>query len=653
MADIISSIEPGQYSSGQTLTLTFPPNTRRAIITRDDRSPVLTEILAYDTGYIEPVPSLAPTESNPNPGTGPMVQRPFIAVTQDGRGNVTFDGGFPKFYNIHIKNQNGGSFPPLPYTSWSQLPPAARYMNNCIRFCANPRKVLTGNKKILLLNTAKPTDTYNADLSLRESPSNALAEGCFKDTFQGIAQLGGWDLTILGVSAAGGKYDLDNTYFDQYAAVIFMGTFPYNAPPTEAQFRISEKCAQALALFRTNGNGVIIITDHTNKNFVDINDAVNNSAVFAPDSNRVAKYFGAYFTGDVNRQPVSVGTIRAQLGENGQPGDHILFEGLSDSDMIYAGGSESLTRPQLFDSDMVPHDQPWTTQFTTAGTYRVNVLVQLDDGTIITRPMRFVIINPGDITIQDTYARVVNNSSVTFKRTIDYSVSPGASVSQVLQGKIVVSGIHVGYFETRVTDNKINTIYHPFSGAGTPMPLFDGKTLNFVITEPFEYTVSTLINRADDKTYFESSGSPSTFVRAVSQHPYFVGIPENTFLSELASYADKSFGQTETLGDFILGMWWKVIGKGRLSFKNSPLLPCRMKVYPDQATWDANKPAVGSVGEAVIIANTNRLYYWDNIPMQWSQHDSTAAGLFDTGRRVVNTLDNSEWVIQIFTTVKV
>ncbi len=191
MAEIISTLEPGAYPTGQNVTVTFPPNTRKAIITRDDRAPVLTEIIAYDTGTIPP-------------GTD-VVERPFIAVTQDGKGNVTFDGGFPKFYNMQQAVNVGTSGNPiweypiqLPYTSWSQLGAAAEYMNNCIKFCANPRKLAAGNRKILLMGNSTTAGNYPVKSSGRnKTPGSPQPDFGFRDTFEGIAQLGNWNLTIV------------------------------------------------------------------------------------------------------------------------------------------------------------------------------------------------------------------------------------------------------------------------------------------------------------------------------------------------------------------------------------------------------------------------------------------------------------------------
>lgn len=655
MAEILSSIQPGYYTTKQTLTVTFPANTRKAIITRDDRAPVLTEVIAYDNGYMEPIPSLTPTEGNPTPGTGPIVQRPFIAVTQDGKGNVTFDGGFPKFYNVHIKTQNGGVMPALPYTSWSQLPPAAKYMNNCINFCANPRKLAKGNRKILLMGDCRVNTNYAVKSSIRDNTPGAtdVSTG-FKDTFTGIAQLGGWDLTIIDPSNdPSGKLNFNMAYFDQFAAVVYMASYAYSGSPVpEASYNITESCAQELSLYRMAGNGIVIITDHTSANYTSLDDAIARGSVFAPNANRVAKYFSAYFSGDVNRKPVLVGDIRAQLAQDGQPGDHFLLNGLADTDYIFAGGSESITKVVTYAADEVPTDTPWTVAFNTAGTYRVNVLVQLDDGTILTRPMRFVIINPSDITLQDSRSRTVTAASQTFKPVVQYSVAPNASFDRTMQGKIYVDTTFVGWFVVAKVNGTWNTSYSPLSGPGTPMPIGNGNKIRFVITEPFEYEVSQTINIPDPLPYFILSGSESTFTKKIKTHPYFSGVTLPDIMSELSDVADYTYSGAPRLGK-TAQFTYRSMGKARMSFMTPSYAVGTCYIYNTVEDFTAQRPAMGSIGDAAIIAPTNELYYWDDLPMVWQKHPQPAQDVFGPNRNMFNKTDNSLWAIRGVDTIPV
>lgn len=652
MAEIGVSIEPGQYYTTQSLTVTFPPNTRRAIITRDDRSPVLTEILAYDTGYIQPIPS------NPNPdiGEGPIVERPFLAVTQDGRGNVIYDGGFPKFYNSQIKAANGGTYPAAKPTTLAGMPPASKYLLNGLSFIANPRKTAAGNRKILFLNNTVVGAIYNIKAShynpvAGQYPGVNGEDSGFYDTFTAVCQIGGWVPTFIDCTGMpNGQLDVSLAEMEEYAAIVYLASNGSSSPTTST---ITEQTASNIAQYRAAGNGVAIITDHCTDNYANLDDAIARGGLFGHDATKVAKYFGAYFSGDVARRPVQVAEIRRQIGLPGPPEDHPLLAGMADSEYIFAGGSESLIIPELFENDIVNHDQPWTTTFNTPGTYRVNVLVQLDDGTIITKPMRFVIINPSDILIKDSFNRTVTNTSKTYKTVIDYTLDTVATATPTVTGELRVDTMLVGYFTTTIVNGIANTSYKPFGGTGVPMPINNGQVFKFVIKEPFEFTASVTIDVPDRTPYFNASTGISTFSKLITSHPYFTGFNINQAFSDLTGFTDKCYTTARNLGTTILGLWWKVMGKARLPFTDSELLPVRVKVYTTEAAWTAAKPAVGNVGDAVIIAASNKVYYWDDLPMTWATHPNNAATLFNVQRKVVNLLDNSNWVIGASTTTKV
>lgn len=639
MAEISVNIEPGQYYTSQSLTVTFPPNARRAIITRDDRAPVLTEILAYDTG---PVP----------PGTD-TVERPFLAVTQDGRGNVIYDGGFPKFYNTYIRVKNGGVWPATLPTTLAGLSDSCKYLANAFNFIANPRKVAQGNRKILFLNNCNRDGQYNILKSYyKPDPlQNEIGEYGFRDTFDAVCNIGGWIPTYFDVTTQGGTpLNISLATLDQYAAVVYLASRGENRP---GESWITTACAQAIAQYRANGNGVAIITDHCGDNYTSLQDAVARGSVFGGDATKVAQYFGAYFSGNVDRSPVQVSEIRRQIGLPGPPEDHPLLAGMSNTEFIFAGGSESLIIPELFDNDVVNHEQPWTITFSTPGTYRVNVLVQLDDGTILTKPMRFVIINPSDILIKDSFNRTVTNASQTYKPVIDYTLDTVATSTPTVTGEIRIGTMLVGYFTTTIVNGIANTAYQPLGGSGVPMPVQNGQLIKFVIKEPFEFTATYTVAIPDRAAYFNASAGISTFSKQISVHPYFTGININQAFSDLTGFADKCYTTARNLGTTILGLWWKVMGKSRLPFMDSELLPVRMKVYATEAAWTTGKPAVGNIGDAVIIAATNKVYYWDNLPMTWTAHPNTAATLFTVQRKVINLLDNSNWVIGTTSTVKV
>lgn len=648
MAEIITSKNPGHYPTGQTVTVTFPAGTRKAIVTTGDRPPVLTEILAYDTG---PIP----------PGTTPQ-QRPFLAVTQDGKGNVVYDGGFPKFYNMRMCTDfevdgNGTIiqmvFPAQRPSTRDQLTPSEQYLVNELNFIASVKKVGLGNRKILFVNNTYRGDIYNIYGSYyNPDPTHSASPGVnvytaygFRDTFDAVCTVGNWIPTYYDCTDAGGNINLSTEYLDQFAAVVVVTSW---GVATATDTRMTEAFASNLAQYRRFGNGVAVIADHCGGNYTSLQDAIANVSEFGAGGTQLAKYYSAYFSGNVDRSPVSVGEIRRQIG-----GDHPLFAGMSDSELIHAGESESLVFPEDTSAYEVPI-RPYTVNFNAAGTYRINVLVQLNDGTIITRNLRYVIISPSDINMVDYFNRGPGaDGMTTYKQAIDYSILVN-NISDELYGKIFVDNMLVGWFTTSTTGSKRVTSYSPLAGPSVPMIVKNGQRLKFIIQDPFEYEVNALINIPDSLPYWNACFSQATFLSKLKTHPYFSGVSNTNVVSDVTTFSDKVYSVSRSLGNYIYGQWWKVIGKGRPAFDTVQTYdPIRLKIYNNDTAWNTAKPTIGKVGDAVIVADTNTVYYWDDASISWIQHSYKADALFGTGRKAVNLVDNSNWIVNTTNTTKV
>lgn len=78
MSNLTMTPTPGYYETAPQASFVFGADVDYISFTQNGAQPTNSEYIAYD--------QLTP----PNP---------FLAVTQDGRGNVVYDGGFPKFYN--------------------------------------------------------------------------------------------------------------------------------------------------------------------------------------------------------------------------------------------------------------------------------------------------------------------------------------------------------------------------------------------------------------------------------------------------------------------------------------------------------------------------------------------------------------------------
>lgn len=630
MAEIVAFPDPGHYSTGQILTVKFPEGTRKAIVTRTDKAPVLTEVLAYDTGPITPNP---PIEEGGQPPVGPSIERPFLVVTQDGRGNVVYDGGFPKFYNATLAKLVGPvgnqtlEWPTTLPTTFAELTAASKYMYNAFNFCANKRKVANGNRKVLLINNAdKDYDYYILGSHYNPYPGQPEVNGNngFKDTFDTICKIGGWEPTYY--TYTGTKIDISYEELDKYTHIVFI-----SSQGGGNAFRITDNFANTVALYRTTGNGVIIITDHTNFNFTSVEDALARSDGFVPDANLLASKYDCYFSGNVYRQPVQVGEIRRQIGLPGPPENHPLLDNLSDSEYIFAGGSESVIFPKIYTDEVVPTDKDLVVNMGSAGTYYVNVLVQLESGDIITKPMRFIIIDPSDITMHDSLNKTLGSSINTYKKLFDYTLQYGGTEVTTLRGEILRNGRVQGYF---LLENNVITIY-PFIGPKAPIGVNAGDVIGFRVTQPFEYNINTAVSIVDGKPIFEKSGSISTFLGAIKTLPNYSTDTYPVALADTVQTGNFGYTLAENQTKDLTGNWFEQMRRARKPFSTEQLIPGNLWIATNQADWDATKPE-SPVGAATIIANTNAVYFYCETCLDWRLHPDSASALFGLNRRVLD-----------------
>lgn len=149
MATITPSVAPGSYLDHQTIKFNFSAGVMETALTKGNIPPSISKYIAYDT--------LSP----PNP---------FIAVTQDGRGNVVYDGGFPKFYN--------GTVPTPTPTTFAAMPAGHKFLYNAVNWVANASKVASGNKKVLILgdkDNSNGGDGYITSRALQQCDQTALS----------------------------------------------------------------------------------------------------------------------------------------------------------------------------------------------------------------------------------------------------------------------------------------------------------------------------------------------------------------------------------------------------------------------------------------------------------------------------------------------
>lgn len=290
------NIEPGHYSGLATLSLFGERPVSSVAFSENGPPPVISQYIAYD--QLDP-PS------------------PFLAVTQDGLGNVVYDGGFPKFYNSKAPAES--------VTDFSGLSASFKFLYNALNFCANKAKVTQGNKNVLILGDRTAGWTYSVKSALADQANG------FQTSFERLCAIAGFTPTFkVKEDYSANQLDPTTAELNNYCLVLLMSSQSTNTK------LITDSAVANLVAFREDGNGLIVITDHGAVLNTEAEAlAFDSYSGFFNTANRLIVNFGAWFSGDYSRSPVNVGYIRSNYG------DHPLYAGMDDSEDIFAGGSES------------------------------------------------------------------------------------------------------------------------------------------------------------------------------------------------------------------------------------------------------------------------------------------------------------------------
>lgn len=419
---ITPSVAPGNYYNHQTVNFNFSGDVTGVAVTQGSYPPSLSKYIAYDT--------LTP------PG-------PFIAVTEDGRGRVLYDGGFPKIYN--------NSMTVIP-TNFAELKTGHKYFHNAIKWIADPAKP----KKILLLGDRH--SGVNASYLIKSTAGNG-----FYTVLTTIATIAGFAYDVKDTTDyADLTLDMTAAELSQYAAVVFVSSWDRTTPA------ITNQAVDNLVAFRESGGGILMITDH-GYNLASINDVGNTGSGFFKTANAIASRFGAYFTGSYDRTAVNIGFLRQTYG------DHPVYNGLTDMDSFPASGSESMvvvTQNAIMTPGSVP---AYTTNIT--GKNQFNLLANLSDGSIyttkflynvqdkITKPFDLVITNAGRALID---AAISNNAPIT---NFELWCKPG--VTNITASTTSITGLTlmgVPEVASNVKKSNVSFYAHLSSGADSFYP---------------------------------------------------------------------------------------------------------------------------------------------------------------------------------------
>ncbi len=246
-----------------------------------------------------------------------------------------------------------------------------KYLYNAILWTANPKKIAAGNRKILILGDA----SIGASYAVRSTGGSG-----FFTSFTRLCEGIGYEPTFKDAGMYSGGY-IDETLasLDEYACVLFMSSVH------AATAYITDSCTQAMLTFREQGNGIIFITDHgpVISNVANAYPPIDGAGFFVT-ANKVIVNFGAFFTGNYNRSPVNVGFLRNTYG------DHPLYDGMDDSESIFAGGSESRVQVAIYDSLPPTSIAPFTVG---NGQTNIQVTATLKSGEIVTGKVTYNVVS--------------------------------------------------------------------------------------------------------------------------------------------------------------------------------------------------------------------------------------------------------------------
>lgn len=549
--------------------------------------PAISKYIAYDT--------LVP----PNP---------FIAVTQDGTGNVVYDGGFGKIYNL---------FAPAAGATFAQLSASFKFVYNALKWIANPEKVAAGNNKILILGDSE------ASYDIRSTDNNG-----FKTSLDRIMAIAGFVPTYKTKSSyAGGLLDPRLAELSQYCAVFLMSSEYITTG------RITDQAVTDLASFRSQGNGLFLMTDH-GPVVNSAAEAVNlTSIAFFATANKVAVQFGAWFSGNYDRSPVNVGSIRATYG------DHPLYAGMTDSESIFAGGSESKVVVAEY-TKYYPGNIPNVT-INKPGSNTVQAAAQMHDGSIETYRGFFAIASGNPL--------VIKNGAGVEITALDLGIGnklPALSLVTSLSGAGTVLGeirrgtIKVGSF---FYTDELGTTVIWYANTPDQVMVKNGESLVAQIVVPFSYGSAVALKRIqpsidDNDAYAEivsnlmgptdkrvtEAGTAGIILRirnaGTPDVPIKLSTAEN--IAELRSY------------------FYSAVLDGR----RQPVV--QRAVYPTEAAADyylknAQVPG-GTHNRVVLIAETNNLYQY--VLGTWEKVAGTNfAEIFGVGRVIESTLGGQRY----------
>lgn len=436
--------EPGRYPSPFTAGWTVSDQVDYFAISYGEKPASISEYIAYD--------QLTPP-------------KPFIAVTQDGLGNVVYDGGFPKIYNV--------AAPSLSITTFAQLTPTFKYFVNAMNFCANQTKVAAGNRKVLVLGDKVPGSSYSV---------KGTGNYDFYTTLTRLFNVAGWTPTFKDPANYSNTLNPTLAELEEYAFVLLVSS------ANGSTSVLTDAGEQALAGFRSLGSGIIIITDSgVASTSLATAYPLPGGLAYCATANKLSRNFGAWFEGNYNRDPVQVGFIRKTYG------DHPLYAGLLDTEYVYGGDSESAVMIAPF-TKYTKTSLPPDISLQTPERKIVQVTAKLKSGEAETFRVVFIYGEGALIKWQTISGVEIAEVDLGFGWQADASIYMDTIGLGTLSGSIYLNSTKVGELSSTDLGGPIVVWY---SGSSYNLKVLDGDILRAALESPIQASADLRVKRVN------------------------------------------------------------------------------------------------------------------------------------------------------------
>lgn len=475
MARLTLTPPPGLYTTPQTVVVSSSdPDVTGVLVTTSGDDPVFVKTVASSTKYSTPYP--------------------YSQTIEDGRGRAVFDGAFAKAYNSHWS-----AITPAP-ASANDLTSELRLLHNGLKF------VLNGGTRLLVLGdkgTVSDSGTTNYFVK-------GTGNSDFSTALTGVAGILGATITIKDRDDYSDNL-LDPTFAElsNYDAVLLISSNTTGSTPTPPSPRyITNAGVSNLAQARRSGMGIYVLTD--NGGTTEGSEDRYPESFYATANYVLAGITNANFQGRFDFSPGE--TVLYNKTEHG---DSPLFEGMADTDIVFASTSDSYVNQDVTAPSTLPVNVSVEEGYTT-----VKFAVLLTDGSIEFEQYGYNVGQPPIIELIDDNGDPIESWPPTIlkSRVVRFEYLPGEFGNA--SGFVKVGDVVVGEFSNLPAGDMsgiswLDTSYTSSSNPGVITTHGDSPDVHVELTEPvvFDYVwnINRMIPGAPDLL------RPAEFIQSLNQ----------------------------------------------------------------------------------------------------------------------------------------